>query len=258
MLSANNVQKAREGKGFYTPEEFLVWDLSAKSDLYNDWTGYNPSPSTDSYETGAYNHQFVRSSDFETYHTEVSIVDQPREHVVNEYAVCTSDYFEGTKTYEYTWGFAFALNLKGNYLIDNDISRMDIFIKLENANFDQTTLKIIGLDSEIEVSLGSIELDTLNSVKISVEDLVIMDSFNTDEKILIMFSADDPNRIELNSLVIFDMQLYGLRGKTNSIAILSLWNVVHSITMILMGLTMLPQFSFGGLAKRLTLSKGSN
>lgn len=300
MLSANNVEKARDGKGFYSPREVNIWDLNGQSD-YAEVQYTSSGDEHGSTRSSVTNEQYVRvspTSSIWSYHYVrgssrgnvrqdisrfTSIVDLPKENMVEGYGTYLFNPIakdNSNVVYDYTYPgivphknedvrLYFDIDVKT--LIDNEAIRIDFIAEYDESKMLYTGGGKVSVTIEYRtenVAYVLVNSDHVNwvmgeiySLDIEIEDLITIGSLvNSQEQYLYVDIRVRALEDGFNpgTTLFYDLQVVGLVSKTNSIAILSVWNVVHSITMILMGLIMLPQFSFGGLAKRLSLSKGSN
>lgn len=262
MLTANNVEKARTGKGIFTPKSFMFYDLNSESDVDN--TNDNLDHIYNGGGTGALGYRYQISNpnpEVIVWQSEIDIIDIQKEGTFEEYAHGVTVFRSGDTPITnpvFSNVLMIVLEIDKDFLIDNDLVKIDIYLEINGISITTlTTVMAEASHSSNGVLLGNVKLSELTSFEVSVSSLLEILQFPTGENIILSFSAG-ANYIPKMADVYLDVQLYNLRAKTNSIALISLWNVIHSGLIVFLGVVMLPQISFGGLAKRLSLSRGTN
>ncbi len=312
MISAREVQKAREGKGMYKPQEDIIWDLNEKSDLqtftmnhvsdtasirsFFEWgkVGITYGSPYDDEGTIFNGYWIYKSKNTNTnlYQNtygklQSNFMDLPISEsgkTVDNYLIATlqdGTLFNGHPNIHFTGPIQLQhrreeiviyTDIKIDEWIEKDATKIHYYAKFEsNIQYIQIFFEAVSLVTgntySIQNTIKEIENPTEleGNITLKIEDIISLLSLSSQGKLalrvifiskLTLVGGDDHEKeFTLGSNFIFDYQVYGLFPKTNSITVLSIWNVVQSVGIFILGVVMLPQLSIGGLGKLLGLVK---
>jgi len=293
MITANELQNAREGKGRFTPEELLVWDFNSKSDLQEvqytttrdvegrlHYRAYDEDiPTTPESVFWAYHSKTSSSNQISGVWNGVSedirIIGLDVENVVDEYGVYTfiPDAYKSLWTYPHEKAsasqyreeeFRIYFDISSDLLIKNDVTRIDFFVdydesNIQNPNTDEPKFRIeygTSIGEESITGFKLLKMGEINSVEVTLEDLIEISSMksSTLEYLAVTVKLDSSRYDEFTDFtqIMFDLQIYGLKGSPNAVAILSAWYMVQAVLIMLLGVFMLPSISFGGFFEKVS------
>jgi len=287
MWTANQMENAREGKGYFTPEDSVIWDFDGLSDFHKveyqtsgkDELGYNVPSGTSLCPDDVGNEFFA----YWYYHSKnsanqrlniidgtndlITIEDTEIPKVNNNYGnfALIPSASQGTFIYPHLTDtqsiyvserIRLYFDVDKDLLIDNDASRIEFFGK-----FDYTDCPT-GLSWRVfyRSSIGDYEItdfitfnnDDINILELEVSDLIAISTMGDNGYFMIEFAVKlSQEEFRTNDNVIFDMQIYGLMGKPNAVTLISIWYIAQSFLIFCLGIIMMPQFSFGRLSEML-------
>ena len=313
MISAKEIQDAREGKGRYTPVDNIFWNLEHNSDMSPILIDHisDTSSVAGRYEwglnTATYGSPFDQeNTPFSMYwvyksqnvHTSVQRMSY---HNLNlnfmDLEFDNSDKVEGnyirtTLLDTTTWnGYRNAhylgtnmghfrreeirvwMELDINQWNENDAIKIHFYFECESTiDYTEVDITAISKNTGSFYRLKSELIDTTTNkeiemeIEITLDDLINILNKQSDGRLALSIafrsrtSTGSSNvfaEFNTNSEVIFDLQIYGLKSKTNAITLLSIWYVVQAIGIFMLGIVMLPQISIGDLARKLNIASES-
>ncbi len=296
MITAKEIQDAREGKGRYTPTEEIIWDFNGLDDLESvqytsggDELGITRSICSneqylkDNPTKIVWQYQFYRSHPAYPYLNIrhditrlTTILDNDFEGTVGKYGMYTfnpiakdssNNVYVSTTPHPPTHKqeeVRIYFDIDTDTFIKGDATKLVIFIDFDDSEVDDSTSRIYieyrNQNRFVSLTDPPYLVLTPNEpiiVDLTMEELIKIASMKSEKEYLYVkittSSSDDT--FKDNTPIIFDLQLYGVMGKPNAITILSIWYVVQSILIFMLGIVMLPQISFGGLSRLIGLNK---
>ncbi len=307
MITANQLEKARDGKGFYKPKEEMIWDIESISDLANlnmihkqntgILRGYYPHGEKLPTYASPYEQANIASGIFwqyksynsnsnqyqgSVYPLTLHVIDLDTHHkVIDEYVQTSltdsttigghqNTHFTGTPTsYHRPEHIYVYLDIDITDWIEKDVTRFSFYLDVEMGSgaeeFIRYVCKVYSLESgrKHEIGRDFYTIGTTENITINIDDLIGIINLASDDLVIELDfyivldtgSSDKNNEFKTFGNLVFDAQVFGLQGKTNAITILSVWYVVQSILIFMLGIVMIPQISIGGLSKILRLNK---
>ncbi len=301
MISAKEIQDAREGKGRYTPEEKMFWDFQSDGDFVDVEYSQYADDGGNSFLGISRTHEFEGrlGSVYWNYHgaleqpsfswrqavtvQDPTIVDSETElPVVDSYGMLS---LEGSNRHN-NYGIAvtpqlrpefkpewisFHFDISSKDLVNNDATRIDFMIHFQSTVITDEYIEVLyrnGRHNQNVIlysdrgwengEILSVDISLLQLIEIYTKSATSESPEDAKEYIRVKVWAD--NTVQYSSMgqfstITFDMQVYGLKGSPNAMTLLSVWYVVQSILIFMLGIVMIPQISIGGLSKLLRLNK---
>lgn len=256
LFASNSIQKAREGEGKYSFDDELCYDINSEKDFDNTWqigaaTG-----------TGAMLYAYWELAVADVNNEKVTTQSTSINGTVGNYAVSKTTPNPGdTPTpspgKKYTVGFL--LNFTKKKIIDLDIVRIDIYLNIAGVSFSKMNFRLTDESASSTVFSGEdVSIGNLTSIKVEVNDLLQINTFNTNDKIQIGFDTELGEFIPGNTFVVFDMQFYSIKEvKIPSLTALGLWMGAGGLFYIFLGLVVSPEYTIEGIINSMvSLSKG--
>lgn len=269
FVSANYLEKVRRGEGKYEFKETIFWDIDDEDDFLT-WDGstsgqrFIPGPIHSDYMYGEGQFIWTYGVILESTWYRVGVyqpvtfsLDQI-DGVVDEWVYAQmlehpGEYGE-VSGYPCTFNFIFTFNRE--FLIENDVTRVDIFLDTTLTDVDGVDCMLFDREDGVEYYH---EFGEKVSIDISITDLLdLPTAFSYPEEEWLVFRAEFEEDYDSTGGVIkFDMQLYHVEEiKTPSIIWLGIIMVGVGTFMIFCSILMLPSIDFGGITKRLFKTEG--
>lgn len=253
FFTANHIQKVREGEGKYEFKATICWDVDEQEDFENnpDLPGFEP------HETGALGCIKILnglSGDF----GDMMFEDNELEVTIDGYGIGTVP--ERISATEWSAYFVY-LTFTRDDIIENDITRIDIFLAIAELNgckfdvwitiYEDRELDDIYDDPDLHI--GRMTMGELSRLKIDVNDIMKIYTIPEGEPLALMFiPSEDDCDIELNGFTaFFDMQFYKIHElKVTSLDWIGIAMSGVGMFMIFCSVLMLPQINFIGMFKK--------
>lgn len=287
MISANGVENSRNGKGRFTPVEEIIWDYTARTDFENvQYQSSTTNELDQSLGTGVIAEDNVILSNekvFWLYHTEdqgsneesvyngiqgeINNIDIELEGTVDIYGAYTfipNAIDPGTPDYIYphiptnpnhqnvkeTIVFHFDVDI--DTMIEEDATRIDVYFEVSEADISQDMIMTVGYRNEYTtLSLGSETVNNggITTIDLTTNDLIQIAGMEDSKEYLVIRIETTVNDDQMTdgTVMTFDMQVYGLRSRTPSITVISVWFIGQALFNFFIGTIMLASISFGGL-----------
>jgi len=253
FITANQLQKTRDGEGEYDFKETMCWDIDSEDDFYND-----VDVESDCGE-GALGYSY-----FKLYNSGVgyslnymTFSEYPINGTVNGYGMGTTVRCDDGGEVDFSYIHIF-LTLTREDIIDLDITRIDIFFDIIGMDDCEYELWLWGGGENI-LEIGVVTVNETFQRKIDVDDMIKLYTFPEHSKITIMstLQVEEGCTIQPGSIVIFDMQLYGIREmKLPSLSWLGIAMIGGGTFMIFCSMLMLPEISFSRVIDWLVKERG--
>lgn len=256
LLAGNSIQKAREGEGKYSFDDELCYDVSSEKDFDNTWQVGTATG------TGGMFYAYWELLVPDVNNEKVTTQSTALNGTVGEYAVSKTTPNPGdtpTPSAGKKYTVAFLLNFTKKKIIDLDIVRIDIYLNIAGVSFSTMDLRLTDESSSSTVFSGKdISIGNLTSIKVEVNDLLTINTFNTNDKIQIAFDTAPGEFIPGNTFVVFDLQFYCIKEvKIPSLTALGLWMGAGGLFYIFLALVVSPEYTIEGVINRfVTLSSG--
>lgn len=287
MWSANGVENSRSGKGRFTPVEEMIFDWVGQSGFEDvQFQAEDENELGDSLGTGVYAEDNVILSNqrvFWLYHTEdqgtnersifngiageINDIDIEKENTVDKYGAYTfipNAIDEGTPDYMYphipanpnhqnvresVW---FYYDVDIDKLVEEDATRIDIFFEVSLIGITddiEVTVSYRNKYTEYDLGTETIVNGDIVSIEITANDLIqIAGLEDTKDYLFVEITlAEKLDEFTDGTVMAFDLQVYGLRSRTPSITVISVWFIGQSLLNFFIGTIMLASISFGGL-----------
>lgn len=261
FATANHLEKVRRGEGKYEFKETMFWDVDNEDDFLT-WDGSTlgqqriPDHLHNFYGEGQsiwnYGYKEEGSSFRAGRYQEVTFSLVQMDGVVDEWVYAQMlrhpDYVtDEVSGYIATFNFIFSFNKE--FIIENDLTRVDIFL---DTSLDLEGVDCVLFDKEDGVEYYH-EFGKKVSVDISIGDLLDLPStFSYPEEEWLIFRAEFEEEYDpTEGIIQFDMQLYHVEEiKIPSITWLGIIMVGVGTFMIFCSILMLPSIDFGAITKR--------
>ncbi len=266
---ANQRDKVRTGEGEYEFKEVICFDINSEDQFFNEYNNwYN------NYPPGAFSFMY-RIAPGRNYHSmqPVDVVDIIEDGTVDEEAYGFTKVFPGHTIHyaplphpSHSAFISFVMNFGKNEIIDLDVTRMDIYLDINNAPFDEIYFEIGSValdyyganedsDPWTKIHFSKVTLGEVTSISISVDDLLEINTLPEERKIAIKFHLYDlyspTNLFPANEVVTFDMQWYHIEEvKITTIDYMGIAMLGGGIFMTFCSILMLPNVTFSGLIGR--------
>ncbi len=137
-------------------------------------------------------------------------------------------------------------------MVEEDATRIDVFFEVSENDISQDLMMYVSYRNEFTtLSLGSETVNNggITTIDLSTNDLIqIAGMEDTKEYLVIQIeTTDNEDEMTPGSVMTFDMQIYGLRSRTPSITVVSVWFIGQALLNFFIGTIMLASISFGGL-----------
>lgn len=259
FLGVNLTQRIRSGDGKFDFDDELVFDINDESQFDDSYTT--------AAGTGAFAWQYFDtiSAGVGNNHIKMdTVLSIPLNGTVDGYAVTTTTPKAGTTSgFGAAWAnqFVFLLNFTKSKILELDITRVDIYIDISGANFNDLLFKITDeADTASVVPSKRASLGNKTSFKITVLDLLTINTFDPNENIKLLFASNLGEFAPDNSFVVLDMQFYSVKEITTpSLTKVAMWISATALFVIFMGFIVSPEINFDGVMKSMgkIMTRGS-
>ncbi|MHA1234891.1 MAG: hypothetical protein ACTSQL_07370 [Promethearchaeota archaeon] len=199
---------------------------------------------------------------------EINDIDIEKENTIDEYGAYTfipNAIDEGTPDYMYphiqasgsnhfnvkesVW---FYYDIDIDTMVEEDATRIDIYFEVSLADISQdidVTVSYRNKYTEYDLGTETIVNGGIVSIDLTANDLIqIAGLEDTKDYILVQVSlTDNEDEFTDGTVMTFDLQVYGLRSRTASITVISVWFICQSLLNFFIGTIMLASVSFGGI-----------
>ncbi len=265
FATANHLQKVRDGEVKYEFGEVMCWDIDNVNQFDNTHTRFDPIDPFCSVGTGALVHfQWgCRKNGWCPslyFHNEVFIHSTPIDGVVGDYTGVTIPPSDCNPSEEDTNFIHYAMSFDKSEILDLDITRIDIFIDIQNVELDfvEMSLKLMGIDEWTPSVFSGIKIQVgeLTQITVSVDDLLSINAlFDEGEQLAFWFNAH-PGYIPTEVYIVFDMQFYHIEEiEIITVDYMGIAMIGGGIFMGFCAILMLPVITFRGVISRIVGKK---
>lgn len=252
FVTANHLQKVRDGETKYDFKEVMCFDIDNVNQFDNEYnTGFFNGEGN--YDTGIgalVHYRLGCGSDYGKYlHNRVSIISTPIGGVVGDYVYGFIPNSGCNPSETDTNFIAFVTTFSKSQILELDITRIDMFIDFQNTELDFTEmrLKMLGIDEWTPSIFVDriIQVGELTQLTISVEDLLDINTMFDEGERLMFFFTPISGYIYSDISVVFDMQFYCIEEiKIITIDYMGIAMIGGGIFMGFCSLIMLPTVEF--------------
>jgi hypothetical protein len=250
LLVANFIDISREGEGKYDFAEAMCFDIESETQFDEDFVFEDIPPSGTDSGTGAFAWYYFDTDDgfHSIMHDEVQVLSTPLNNTIDGYAVTTSKLREGTDTPgTSTSEMGFGMDFTKKKIIDLDITRVDIYLEINGASFDEMLFGFADTNGKV-VAKHEIKLDNITKIDISVEDLLSINTLSSTKKLVMWFQAPSGEVLPSEKYIVFDMQWYCIDElKTPTLIKLGIYMSIAGLGLIFLGFIVSPEYTFQGV-----------
>lgn len=137
-------------------------------------------------------------------------------------------------------------------MVEEDATRIDVYFSVSEADISQDMIMTVGYRNEFTTywfGTETVNNNGITTIDIDTNDLIQIAGLEDHKEYLVVIVELDDEEDEFTdgSVMTFDMQVYGLRSRTPSITVVSLWFIGQALLNFFIGTIMLASISFGGL-----------
>lgn len=266
-------QEAREGKGYFEPEQKITWDIEDEEnmmlveyedpetdpqgeDLPENWL-FSPDD-WDSEEPGSvfwwYWVDDLDGIDLFGHRLEYSFVNVSLEGTVDDYILFVTTVGTAEETpvpperveeSEELEHIDIYLNIGSDDFLDDDVAKIEFYFDCETDVTLDYVVTFISESGEHEIDDGEVNLGGVTVVKVDAMDLLQIASITDEiEYIKITISMPEEEYFELGDVMVFDCQLGSLDSKIPTLTRIASWYFVLSGFMTFIAILMLESVSF--------------
>lgn len=224
----NYIQKTRDGEGKFVFDEEICFDFSDEKEFDQNWQ-FDDFP-TSQKGKGAFcwvYHDDTTSLN-RAVNNKMTMLNFPLNGTTPPYGASVTELYDpadDVDTPNPVQTLYIKTNLTKKDIIENDITRIDVYFDISGVTFDTMTLRMSG--GLIEV----VRLGNLTEIKITVEHLLQINALDPDQKIRFSFPSINED-IPAGAFVVFDAQFYCIE-EIKTLTLDKLAYVNYTLTFIL-------------------------
>lgn len=250
LFAGNYLDKTRKGEGkFSLQDDEMVFDLNEKKEV-NPTLDFSGVTSGAKSGTGAFVWYYFDTDDglHTNAHNLVSMLKAPLNGTIGSYAVSSTRPKENSDIPGVaTELLAFGLNFTKKKMTDLDLTRIDIYLEIQDAPFNEMEFYIADEDGKKTIG-KTISLGNLTKITISVADLLGINSLSATKKIIFLFEAPGNDVVPFNKYVVFDTQWYSIKEiRTPTLTSLGVYMAIGGIGYLFLAFVVSPEYTIEGI-----------